>query len=148
MSAHARVLSFIEGKWILKESYCFGFQEDKQCFSRSDCQLIIWNGQWRVLFFWRPRIISVNRLQIPEKVPCFYALKYTQCGRELTLCLMCGKSQFVMLILHSNRDKAYLIYFASYLQGRHDWGGSGGGGCNTPPIILSSKSWSELRNFS
>ena len=31
-------------------------------------------------------------------------------------------------------------------QGRRDRGRVGG--CNTPPIILSSKSWSELGNFS
>ena len=43
-----------------------------------------------------------------------YALKYTQCGRELTLCLMWRKSQFVPLIFHTNRDKDYLMYF-SYL---------------------------------
>ena len=38
LSAHARVLSLIEGKWrILKELCSFGFQEDQQCFCYSDC---------------------------------------------------------------------------------------------------------------
>ena len=66
LSAHARVLSLIEGKWrILKELCCFGFQEDKRCLFSSDCSLIIWKRQRRVVCFWRPRIISVNRLQTP-----------------------------------------------------------------------------------
>ena len=38
LSAHARVLSLIEGKWrILKALRSFGFQEDQQCFCYSDC---------------------------------------------------------------------------------------------------------------
>ena len=66
LSAHARVLSLIEGKWrILKELCCFGFQEDKRCFFFSDCSLIILKRQQRVISFWRTRIISVNRLQTP-----------------------------------------------------------------------------------
>ena len=66
LSAHARVLSLIEGKWrILKELCCFGFQEDKRCFFFPDCSLIIWKRQQRVLCFWRPRIIAVNQLQTP-----------------------------------------------------------------------------------
>ena len=66
LSAHARVLSLIEGKWrILKELCCLGFQEDKRCLFFSDCSLIIWKRQRRVVCFWRLRIISVNRLQTP-----------------------------------------------------------------------------------
>ena len=58
LSAHAHVLSLIEGKWrILKELCCFGFQEDKRCFFFFDCSLIIWKRQQRVLCFRRPRII-------------------------------------------------------------------------------------------
>ena len=62
LSAH--VLSLIQGKWrILRELCRFGFQEDKRC-------------------------LFLSRNAYLLKVPCFYALKYTQCGRELTSCLM------------------------------------------------------------
>ena len=38
LSAHARVLSLIEGKWRILKALCsFGFQEDQQCFCNSDC---------------------------------------------------------------------------------------------------------------
>ena len=45
LSAHARVLSLIEGKWrILKELCCFGFQEDKRCYSFPIAHLSYGNG--------------------------------------------------------------------------------------------------------
>ena len=65
LSAHACVLSLIEGKWrILKELCCFGFQEDKRCFFS---RLLTYHMETTPegLIFWRPRIIPVNRLQTP-----------------------------------------------------------------------------------
>ena len=83
---------------------CSGFQEDTAVLLL--LRLLIYHMESTEvgLNFILNTYFFTNRLENPSNFPCFYALKFTHCGRELTQCLKCRKSQFSLLTIYTNRE--------------------------------------------